>query len=91
MGGHKLRVIRNWCRKHQIEVELMGVDINPHCIAFAQSRSENKAFHKVCGEYIRLESWNFIESLGVPLSDMQLPIVNKLMVTASKGTVLNNL
>lgn len=46
---------------------------------------EQYPFHKVCGEYISLESWDFIESLGVPLSKMQLPIVNKLMVTAPNG------
>ena len=46
---------------------------------------EQYPFHKVCGEYISLESWDFIESLGVPLSKMQLPIVNRLMVTAPNG------
>lgn len=46
---------------------------------------EQYPFHKVCGEYISLESWDFIESLGVPLSKMQLPIVNRLMVTAHNG------
>ncbi len=46
---------------------------------------EHYPFHKVCGEYISLESWDFIESLGVPLSKMQLPIVNRLMVTAPNG------
>ena len=47
---------------------------------------EQYPFHKVCGEYISLESWDFIESLGVPLSKMQLPIVNRLMVTAPNGS-----
>ena len=46
---------------------------------------EQYPFHKVCGEYISLESWDFIESLGVPLSKLQLPIVNRLMVTAPNG------
>jgi menaquinone-9 beta-reductase len=49
---------------------------------------EQYPFHKVCGEYISLESWNFIESLGLPLSKMQLPIIKKLMVTAPNGTAL---
>ena len=26
---------------------------------------EKYPFHKVCGEYISLESWNFIERLGI--------------------------
>lgn len=49
---------------------------------------ETYPFHKVCGEYISLESWNFIESLGLPLSQMQLPIIRKLMVTAPNGNQL---
>ncbi len=50
---------------------------------------ETYPFHKVCGEYISMESWPFLQSLGVPLEDMQLPRIQKLMVTAPDGTVLN--
>lgn len=46
---------------------------------------EKYPFHKVCGEYISLESWNFLEELGVPLSDMQLPVINRLQVSAPNG------
>jgi flavin-dependent dehydrogenase len=49
---------------------------------------EQYPFHKVCGEYISLESWDFIESLGLPLSTMQLPIIKKLTVTAPNGNCL---
>lgn len=42
-------------------------------------------FHRVCGEYISLESWDFLESLGVPLKEWNLPIVNQLLVTAPNG------
>ena len=49
---------------------------------------EQYPFHKVCGEYISLESWNFIESLGLPLAQMQLPIIKKLIVTAPNGNYL---
>jgi flavin-dependent dehydrogenase len=50
---------------------------------------EQYPFHKVCGEYISLESWDFIESLGLLLTEMQLPIINKLIVTAPNGNHLN--
>jgi menaquinone-9 beta-reductase len=50
---------------------------------------ERYPFHKVCGEYISLESWNFIESLGLPLTEMKLPIIKKLIVTAPNGNQLN--
>jgi menaquinone-9 beta-reductase len=49
---------------------------------------EKYPFHKVCGEYISLESWNFLEELGLPLSQMDLPMIRKLMVTAPNGKAL---
>lgn len=49
---------------------------------------ERYPFHKVCGEYISMESWPFLQSLGLPLQDMQLPIIKKLVVTAPDGTLL---
>lgn len=50
-GGDNLRVIRDWCLQNQVEVILMGVDINPHCIAYAQSRKENKGIEFICSDY----------------------------------------
>jgi len=50
---------------------------------------EQYPFHKVCGEYISMESWNFIESLGLPLGSMNLPIIKKLIVTAPNGNALD--
>jgi len=49
---------------------------------------EKYPFHKVCGEYISFESWNFLEELGVPLSQMNLPIIRRLLVTAPNGRAL---
>lgn len=46
-------------------------------------------FHKVCGEYISMESWNFLLSLGLPLADMNLPRINQLGVSSEKGFMLN--
>jgi flavin-dependent dehydrogenase len=46
---------------------------------------EKYPFHKVCGEYISLESWDFLEDLGVPLSQMNLPIIRRVLVTAPNG------
>jgi flavin-dependent dehydrogenase len=42
-------------------------------------------FHKVCGEYISLESWNFLEELGLPLSDWNLPVIRRLLISAPNG------
>src|SRR5258705_10236082 len=49
---------------------------------------EKYPFHKVCGEYISLESWNFLEDSGVPLSQMNLPLIRRLLVTAPNGKEL---
>lgn len=49
---------------------------------------EKYPFHKVCGEYVSLESWNFLEDLGIPLSQMNLPIIRRLLVTAPNGKEL---
>lgn len=46
---------------------------------------EKYPFHKVCGEYISMESWNFLEQLGLPLDKMNLPLVKKLIVSAPGG------
>lgn len=43
---------------------------------------EKYPFNKVCGEYISLESWDFIISLGLDLEQMNLPIIKKLIVSS---------
>jgi flavin-dependent dehydrogenase len=43
-------------------------------------------FHRVCGEYISLESGDFLQSLGLPLSQMHLPNIKNLQVTSPSGT-----
>jgi flavin-dependent dehydrogenase len=49
---------------------------------------EKYPFHRVCGEYISLESWNFLEHLGYPLSDMDLPVIKKLIVSSPNGNLI---
>lgn len=49
---------------------------------------ETYPFHKVCGEYISLESWQYLQSLGLPLDQMNLPIIKRLQVTAVNGKEL---
>jgi flavin-dependent dehydrogenase len=46
---------------------------------------ENYPFHKVCGEYISKESWNFLERCGLPLADWHLPLIDQLQVSDTKG------
>jgi menaquinone-9 beta-reductase len=46
---------------------------------------ESYPFNKVCGEYISMESWDFIMSLGIPLPDLHLPKINALFITGTNG------
>lgn len=51
---------------------------------------ETYPYHKVCGEYISLESWNFLEDLGLPLSDWNLPIIHRLLMSSPNGQTLEH-
>lgn len=57
-GGDNLRVIKEWCSKKRMSVKLIGVDINPHCIGFAQSRKENADIEFICSDYKQLQLAN---------------------------------
>jgi menaquinone-9 beta-reductase len=51
---------------------------------------ETYPFHKVCGEYVSLESWPFLQSLGVPLQQLSLPVIKKITVSAPNGKFLQH-
>ncbi|HUB59923.1 MAG TPA: FAD-dependent monooxygenase [Puia sp.] len=51
---------------------------------------ETYPYHKVCGEYLSLESWNFLEELGLPLSDWNLPVIRQLLVSAPDGNSITH-
>lgn len=41
--------------------------------------------HKVCGEYISMESKPFLESIGVSVDELSLPVIDQLMITDARG------
>jgi menaquinone-9 beta-reductase len=49
---------------------------------------EKYPFHKVCGEYISLESWDFLENLGLDLDELQVSMITKLQVSTVSGKLL---
>src|SRR5688500_12570713 len=49
---------------------------------------EKYPFHKVCGEYIAMEAWDFLERIGIPLPQMNLPRINELHISACNGNLL---
>ena len=68
-----------------------------HAILLAQAgfrvvliEKEAYPFHRVCGEYISMESWDFLESLGIPLSGMDLPRINRLQISDPDGRTLDS-
>lgn len=46
-------------------------------------------FHRVCGEYIAMESWAHLIDCGVDLPDLHLPRISKLKVSAPNGNLLS--
>ena len=50
-GGDNLRVIQQYCKSKRINISLIGIDINPHCVAYAQSREENEEIEFICSDY----------------------------------------
>ena len=46
--------------------------------------------HKVCGEYISNESWEFLISLGLPLNEMALPKIKHLTVSTPSGFTIDH-
>jgi flavin-dependent dehydrogenase len=51
---------------------------------------EQYPFHKVCGEYIAMESWNYLGLCGIPLSQLDLPRITRLKVSAPNGRFLEH-
>src|SRR6185436_8732504 len=49
---------------------------------------EQYPFHKVCGEYISLESWDFLQGLGVDLDALHVSIITKLQVSSLNGKLM---
>ncbi|TCJ13357.1 FAD-dependent oxidoreductase [Flaviaesturariibacter flavus] len=45
----------------------------------------NYPAHKVCGEYVSLESWCFLRDLGMRLEEMDLPQIDRFRLTAPDG------
>src|ERR1700754_3650250 len=70
----------------------LGLSIQLAKAGYTVALFEKEAYpyHKVCGEYISLESWNFLEELGLPLSDWNLPIIRRLIMSSPSGLSLEH-
>lgn len=79
------------------DVAIIGGGLGGLCLAVQQAKAgksvvlfekETYPFHKVCGEYISMESYDFVKGLGVPLNEIGVPKINKLNISAPNGTLL---
>lgn len=50
---------------------------------------EQYPFHKVCGEYISMESWEFLKSLGLDLETINPSRISRLQLSSVGGTVMD--
>lgn len=50
-GGDNLRVIKKYLDQRGIRAIYTGVDLNPYCIDYAQSRCENSGISFICSDY----------------------------------------
>ena len=66
----------------------LSIQLKRMSIAVILFEKEEYPFHKVCGEYISLESWDFLNDLGIDLDAMNVPIINKLQLSAINGKLL---
>ena len=68
---------------------LAGLTLSIQCAAAGFKtilfEKEQYPFHKVCGEYISLESYPFLQRLGLSLEKFNLPVIKNLQLSDVKG------
>ena len=84
---------------HSFDVAIVGGGLAGLSLSILCSRAgyttilfekEIYPFHKVCGEYISFESWNFITDLGLDLATLDLPVIKKLLVSSPSGQTISS-
>jgi menaquinone-9 beta-reductase len=80
------------------DVGIIGAGIAGSCLAILLADAGKKVIvfekeklpvHKVCGEFVSLESYEFLRSLGLPLDEWKLPVIKKLRLTSQCGVQLS--
>ncbi len=72
---------------------LAGLTLSIQCVNAGYSvilfEKEEYPYHKVCGEYISLESYPFLQRLGLNLNKFNLPTIRNLQLSDVAGKVYN--
>lgn len=83
----------------KFDIGIIGGGIAGSCCAIILAQAGKKVVlfekdelpkHRVCGEFISLETYDFFESLGLNLNQFHLPIIKKLKLTAPTGEVVTS-
>ena len=78
----------------QYDIAVIGGGLAGLCFSILMRRKgysvilfekESYPFTKVCGEYISMESYDFLQRLGIPLDEMDLPVIDQLTLTSPSG------
>jgi 2-polyprenyl-3-methyl-5-hydroxy-6-metoxy-1,4-benzoquinol methylase len=53
-GGDNLFAIAKWCRRQNVKVDFIGIDLNPQCIAFAEKKYFQLNCQWICSDYAKV-------------------------------------
>ena len=74
----------------QYDCIIIGGGLAGLTLAIQLAKKNRYPFHKVCGEYISMESWDFLQSLGANLEELNLPKISQLRVSAHAGFAIES-
>lgn len=67
-----------------LTLSIQAADAGYRVILFEK---ENYPFHKVCGEYISMESWDFLLRCGLDLNQWSIPEIHNLQISDVGGRI----
>lgn len=66
----------------------LSIQLSRQGYRVAVFEKEKYPFHKVCGEYVSLESRPFLQSLGFSFEDPRFPLISRLFISGFHGNHL---
>jgi len=62
-----------------------AIELNRSGYSVALFEKNEFPFHKVCGEYLSMEAWDYLKYLGIKPEEHTLPKINQLKISTPKG------
>jgi menaquinone-9 beta-reductase len=66
----------------------LSIELAKAGIAVTVIEKKDFPYHKVCGEYISNESYNYLLKLGVPLANISITHISKLQISNSNNNIV---